>query len=82
MALGKCVLITSGPTTDLILNNELAVIVPPEDPPALRDAIKKVFSDDGYRTRIAKAGQKYALSLGGESEFFSSLRNEITAETY
>ena len=36
MALGKCVIISAGPTADRILTDDMAVIVPPEDPAALR----------------------------------------------
>lgn len=73
MALGKCVIISAGPTTDGILTDDMAVIVPPEDPRALREAIQKVYTDDEYRCRLAQSGRKYALGLGDEKTFFQSL---------
>jgi glycosyltransferase involved in cell wall biosynthesis len=80
MALGKCVIISAGPTSDEILCDGQAVIVPPEDPCALREAIQKAYEDDAYRNRIAETGREYALSLGDEKRFFGSLLTEITAE--
>jgi glycosyltransferase involved in cell wall biosynthesis len=80
MALGKCVIISAGPTSDEILSDGQAVIVPPEDPRALREAIQRVYEDDGYRCHIAQTGREYALSLGGEERFFHSLLTGIAAE--
>ncbi len=80
MALGKCVIISSGPTTDEILSEDLAVVVPPEDPGALREAIQRVYADDAYRNRLAQAGRKYALGLGDEKTFFNSVLNAIASE--
>lgn len=80
MALGKCVVITSGPSSDLILSDKQAVIVPPEDPVSLRSAIKKIYSDDVYRKSIAEEGQKYALSLGDEKKYYAYILNVIASE--
>ncbi len=80
MALGKCVIISAGPTADDILTDETAVIVPPEDPRALREAIQEVYEDNERRCRIAQAGRKYALGIGDEKRFFQSLLNEVAAE--
>jgi glycosyltransferase involved in cell wall biosynthesis len=77
MALGKCVIISAGPTSDEILSDDLAVIVPPEDPAALRAAIQKAYEDDEFRCRLAQAGRKYALGLGDEKTFFQSLLKAI-----
>jgi len=66
MALGKCVIITEGPATRGMLDDGQAVIVPPGDPTALRDAIVRVSELPVYRAHVARAGREYALSLGGE----------------
>jgi glycosyltransferase involved in cell wall biosynthesis len=66
MALGKCVIITEGPGTIGVLDEGQAVVVPPRDAVALRAAVRRVASDDAYRERVANAGQRYALALGGE----------------
>lgn len=77
MALKKCVVISSGPTTKGILDDNIAVVVPPEDPLSLRRAIEKVYNDTKYRDAIAHNGHKYALSLGGLNTFYQSLLNEV-----
>ena len=77
MALGKCVIISAGPTSDEILSDGQAVIVPPEDPLALRQAIQRVYEDDSYRNQIAQTGRGYALSLGNEETFFQTLLTDI-----
>jgi hypothetical protein len=80
MALKKCVIISSGPTTDGILTEDIAVMVPPEDPKALRYAIEKVFNDETYRKRIAENGYNYAVSLGDEKRLHDSIIKEIVAD--
>lgn len=77
MALKKCVVISSGPTTKGILGANMAVIVPPEDPLSLRNAIEKVYNDDTFRNAIAHNGYEYALSLGGLDTLYCSLLNEV-----
>jgi glycosyltransferase involved in cell wall biosynthesis len=67
MILGKCVIASDGPGISDVLTNE-ALIVPPEDPRALAEAIQKVWNDPVLRQDIAQRGQQYAASLGGEKE--------------
>lgn len=66
MAMGKPVIISEGTSTRGILNEDQAVIIPPEDAESLAHAIKKVWQDEDYRRHIAENGKKYALSLEGE----------------
>lgn len=75
MALGKCVIITEGPATRGLVDARQAVLVPPQDPAALQAAITRVASDAAYRSATARAGQKYALALGGEER----LRDDVVA---
>lgn len=68
MLMGKCVITTHGvATTDVLLNGE-ALLVPPEDPDALADAIRRAWEDRDLRERTAGAGRRYAESCGGEPE--------------
>lgn len=67
MYLGKCVIATSGPGASDVLSDQ-ALMVPPNEVVALRDAIRAAWEDDAMRNRIAQAGRAYALSLGGEPE--------------
>lgn len=68
MFLGKAVALSAGPGVSDLLTAGEAVIVPPEDPAALAEAITRLWEDDALRTRVAEAGHRYALSLGGEPE--------------
>jgi glycosyltransferase involved in cell wall biosynthesis len=67
MFLGRPVVISNGPGVSDVLTHQ-AVMVPPEDPKSLRDAIARVWSDAELRARLADSGRNYALSLGGEPE--------------
>ena len=73
MALRKCVVITAGPTTNEDLSDDQAVIVPPEDPVALREAIRRVYTDEALRARVAENGYKLATAMGGEERLYGSI---------
>jgi glycosyltransferase involved in cell wall biosynthesis len=68
MALGKPVVITAGPSTHGLLGDDLAIVVPPNDADALRDAIARVYTDAALRQRLADNGRAYALALGDERQ--------------
>ena len=80
MALGKCVVISSGPAVDGVVPEGAAIVVPPEDPAALRAAIERAMTDEGLRARTAAAGQAYALPLGGEARLCESVLGVIAAD--
>lgn len=67
MYLGKCVIVSHGPGASDVLTDQ-ALLVPPHDVGALREAIRTAWEDDGLRRRIAENGRRYASSLGGEQE--------------
>jgi glycosyltransferase involved in cell wall biosynthesis len=73
MALQKCVIITSGPGVDDLLANDMAIILPPDDPAALRQAIVKAYNDIDYRNIISKKGHDYAMGLQGEQRLVKSV---------
>jgi glycosyltransferase involved in cell wall biosynthesis len=68
MYLGKCVIMSEGPGASELLGSGQAILVTPEDPDALRSAIQEAWENQKLRERVAAAGQRYALSLGGEKE--------------
>jgi len=72
MACKKCVIISDGPATRGLLKDE-AIIVPPADPVALANAIRRAWEDDDLRERTANAGRRYAESLGGEPRLLSDI---------
>ncbi len=67
MYLGKCVIITEGAGASDVLSDE-ALFVPPEDPEALAETIRRAWEDDGLRRTTAEKGWKHAIGLGGEPE--------------
>jgi glycosyltransferase involved in cell wall biosynthesis len=77
MALGKPVIVSEGPSTNGLLTYKEAVIVPAEDPEALASAMQDLWENKSHRERIAKGGQEYALSLGGEDRLVSDLLQGI-----
>ena len=68
MALGKCVIATTGPGADDVFSNEL-LSVPPEDPDALATAIERLWDDANLRRATAQAGWEYAQRCGSEQDF-------------
>jgi len=72
MAMKKCVIITEGLSTRGMLTNQ-AIIVPPEDPTALAEAIRRAWHDAELRERVAAAGQRYASGLGGEARLLRDI---------
>ena len=77
MLLGKPVVITRGASTEGILNEDLAVTVPPGDPEALRDAVHRVWHDSALRQRLSENGRRYAFSLGDHERLLADLRSEV-----
>ena len=80
MALGKCVVISEGPVVNGVVPDGAAVVVPPEDPAALRRAIETMYTDDVARERVAAAGRAYALGLGGEERLCASVLDVLVAD--
>lgn len=80
MALGKPVIVTAGPQTNGILDDELAVVVPPEDPSALREAMSRLYEDAAWRQRLAERGREYAARCGGEDRLLTSLVDWMFAD--
>lgn len=77
MALGKPVVITRGASTEGILDERLAVLVPPGNPQALRDGILRVWNDEPLRRSLGAAGKEYARSLGDHKRLVAEIRNVI-----
>lgn len=80
MALGKCVVISDGPAVRGVVPPGAAIIVPPEDPAALREAIKGAYDDHASRQAVADAGRRYALSLGGEAQLCASVMDVLVSD--
>jgi glycosyltransferase involved in cell wall biosynthesis len=74
MALGKCVVLTEGPATRGLIQNE-ALIVPPANPKALRAAIQTAWERPAVRQTVAAAGWEYARKLQGERRLLTDILN-------
>lgn len=79
MTLGKPVVVTRGASTEGILDDRLAVLVPPGDAQALRRAVVEVWNDEALRRRLGMAAGGYARSLGGHKRLIADIRDVIQA---
>ncbi|MEK7950822.1 glycosyltransferase family 4 protein [Luteolibacter soli] len=57
-----CVGSQVGGIPDLILNEETGLLVPPNDPSALADALDRVMTDVSLRERLGEAGRKHVIN--------------------
>jgi glycosyltransferase involved in cell wall biosynthesis len=80
MALGKCVILSSGPAAEDVLTAGQAIIVPASDPVALRGAIRQAWDDAGYRAPFERAGYEWAMSLGGEDQLYETILAHIRSD--
>ena len=80
MALRKCVVISAGASVDGVLTPDLACIVPPGNPAALRAALVELWANDEKRRRIADCAHAYATELGDESTLAQSVARYLVAD--
>jgi glycosyltransferase involved in cell wall biosynthesis len=78
MLFGRCVIGSAGPGISDIFKDEL-IVVPPEDPGALADAIDRAWRDDELRTRTAVTAQRYARALGGSAGLAQRVIDQVVA---
>jgi glycosyltransferase involved in cell wall biosynthesis len=77
MSMGKPVVISKCPSTNGILTDDQAMLVPRGDPAAMRDAILKLHCNPALRKRIADQGKVYADSLQGVKRLVSDLAQVV-----
>ncbi len=64
MAHGRPVVATSvGGLRDLVVDGETGLVVPPRDPPALREALLRLLGDSDLRRRLGAAGRVRAQDV-------------------
>jgi glycosyltransferase involved in cell wall biosynthesis len=78
MALGKCTIVTRCPASIGLIENGEAILVPPDDPVALRAAIQRAYEDDELRRRVGEKGKAYALSLREEERLTEDIVRLVT----
>jgi glycosyltransferase involved in cell wall biosynthesis len=79
MMLKKPVVITDCPATRGIINENLAYIVPQNNPKALKDGIVKLWNDAEARQALSVNGYQYANSLQGISRLIRDLSEVATS---
>jgi glycosyltransferase involved in cell wall biosynthesis len=80
MALGKCVVMSAGPGAEDVLTSDQAVIVPPSDAVALRQAVENAFTDPSFRAQYEQSGYQWAMSLGGEEQLYETILSHLHAD--
>lgn len=81
MNLGKCVIVSEGPGASDLLSDQ-AILVPPHDVEALKNAIRRAWEDEELRKRVGDAGRRYAASLGGEPELLVRIHTAAVRSVY
>jgi glycosyltransferase involved in cell wall biosynthesis len=76
MWMGKPLILTQGPGVSDLLRDE-ALIIPAGDVTVLRDAIARLWNDEGLRKKLAEKGKRYAQSLGGHEDLAVRLQSAI-----
>ena len=60
-AFGKAVAATNvGGIPDMVRDGETGLLVPPNDPQSLRDALRRLMTEPDLRSRLGKAGKQFA----------------------
>jgi len=73
MALRKCVVVSSGPVADGMIDDGQAIVVPAGDSTALRDAMVRAWTDSRLRAATAGRGFAYAMTLGDEKRLHGDI---------
>jgi glycosyltransferase involved in cell wall biosynthesis len=77
MALGKCVIGTTGPGMNDVFDGGEMLFAPPSDARALAEVIRRAWEDEGLRRQTAEAGWKRAVAAGGEQELYQRIIEAI-----
>jgi glycosyltransferase involved in cell wall biosynthesis len=75
MAMGasRCVVLTKGPGADDLLVNGEALLVDPEDPRQLANAVSAAWNDLDMRRSVALKGREYAEKMQGAHRYMTDL---------
>jgi Glycosyl transferases group 1 len=80
MALGKAVIVTDvAGARDYIRDGQTGLIVPPEDPDALSQALRRLLEDGDYRRRVGSAARRDALDRFGPDRYVEQLLAVVDA---
>ena len=62
MLFGKPAIVSTGAGVAEVLNNDLAVLVPPRNPKSIRDSICTLVKDKDLRERLGEKGRRHVLT--------------------
>jgi glycosyltransferase involved in cell wall biosynthesis len=62
MLFGKPVIVSTGSGVSEVLNENIALLVPPRDPISLRDSILKLLFNEKLRKTIGTSARQYVLT--------------------
>lgn len=80
LASGRPVVATAHPGTELALVVQgCGVVVPPEDPPAMAQAMQALAADSRLRTQLGAAGRAYALAHMDREAVLRRLESDLMA---
>lgn len=65
----------SGAQTEIITDGENGLLVPPDNPVAMADALRRIITDPALRLRLAAAGLDSYNTRFGYSRFYNSILN-------
>lgn len=74
LALGKACVVTDTPAMrEYVTDGETALLVPPNDPVALRDAVRRLIEDPPLRNRLGTRAREVELAAGGARAMWSQV---------
>jgi len=69
----RCVVLTKGPGADDVLLTGEAILVDPEDPRELANAVSAAWNDHDLRRSVALKGREYAETMQGTRRYMTDL---------
>lgn len=78
LAMGKAVVVSDvNGTRDYVRDGVTALVVPPGDPRALAEALERLWSDAGLRSRLGSAAKEEVLWRCSVDRFWRNLAEEV-----
>ncbi|WP_024461934.1 glycosyltransferase [Marinimicrobium sp. LS-A18] len=79
MLLRKAVIVSSGPSSNLLIDDGKAIIVKRGSSSEMKEAINDLWINPEKREALAEIGHRYALSLGGTEEHINNIKDVLSS---